>query len=45
MGRTKVYNVFSIKMPLHTINNSIDYSETIANTKAGTFSIKVWILR
>lgn len=44
MGRTKSYSVFSKKLPLHTITANIDYSETVVNTKAGTFSIKVWIL-
>ena len=45
MGRTKVYSIFSEKMPLHTISNSINYCETIINTKAGSFSIKIWSLQ
>lgn len=44
MGRTKTYFIRPIKLPLHTINTAINYSEKAVNTKAGTFSIKVWIL-
>lgn len=32
-----------LKMPLHKINTNIDYTFLKANTKKGTFGIKVWI--
>ena len=41
IGRTKTYFIRPIKLPLHTINAVINYSEKIVNTKAGTFSIKI----
>lgn len=44
MGRTKVFFIRPIKLPLHTISKVIKYNEVAVNTKAGTFSIKIWIL-
>lgn len=44
-GRTQKYTIQPKKYPLHTLTNIYDYANSFVNTKAGTFSIRVWRFR
>ena len=44
-GRTQKYVIQPKKYPLHTLTNIYDYANSFVNTKAGTFSIRVWRFR
>jgi hypothetical protein len=41
-GRTQSIKIQPYRIPLHTLLAICDYSEGFVNTKAGTFSIKIW---
>lgn len=41
-GRTQKFLIQPNKLPLHTLVSIFDYAEGTINTKAGTFSIRVW---
>lgn len=41
-GRTQKFLIQPHKLPLHTLVTIFDYAEGAVNTKAGTFSIRVW---
>lgn len=44
-GRTQKYTIQPKKYPLHTLTYIYDYANSFVNTKAGTFSIRIWRFR
>ena len=42
-GRTQKMTVYTRKLPLHTLSHIYDYAESCSLTKAGVFSIKLWV--